>query len=136
METRGKHLLLELRGCAGEALDDLGGIEALMRRAAEAAGATVVQATFHRFAPQGVSGVVVLEESQLSVHTWPEVGYAAVDMFTCGNCEPEAAVAVLRDGLSADSCEVMVVERGLPVGERSMRVASHHREVPRRREAI
>lgn len=136
METRGKHLLLELRGCDRERLDDLEQIETHLRAAAVAAGASIVQATFHRFAPQGVSGLVVLEESHLSVHTWPEVGYAAVDMFTCGDCEPEAAVAVLRDGLNAESCEVMVVERGLPVGERSMRVASHHREDPRRREAI
>ncbi len=128
--------MLELRGCDATTLDDLPQVEALLRAAADAAGATVVQATFHRFAPQGVSGVVVVEESHLSVHTWPEVGYAAIDMYTCGDCIPEAAVAVLREGLCADTCEVMVVERGLPVGERSMRVAEHHRLDPPRRAAI
>ena len=128
METRGRHLLLELRGCRAETLDDLPAVEALMRAAALAAGATIVQAVFHRFAPQGVSGVVVIEESHLSVHTWPEYGYAAVDLYTCGDCAPQAAVDALRDGMGADSCEVMVVERGLPVGARSMRIADHHHQ--------
>ncbi|RMH41726.1 MAG: adenosylmethionine decarboxylase, partial [Deltaproteobacteria bacterium] len=84
LDTRSRHVLAEYHGCDPAVLDDRGTIEPLMRRAAQAAGATVVGSMFHEFAPQGVSGVVVVEESHLSIHTWPEYGYAAVDFFTCG----------------------------------------------------
>lgn len=124
METRGRHLLAEYRGCDRARLDDEAVVEALMRRAAAAAGATVVAACFHRFAPQGVTGVVVVEESHLSVHTWPEHGYAAVDFFTCGACDPEVAHRVIGDGLGARRAELLLIERGLE-GPRSMRVGAH-----------
>ena len=77
MDTFGQHLLVEYHGCDLSLLNDLCRIEVLMCAAAEAAGATVVTSAFHRFSPQGVSGVVVIEESHLSIHTWPESGYAA-----------------------------------------------------------
>ncbi len=125
MDTLGRHLLLELHGCDPIVLDDLPRMKALLERAAVAAGATVVQVVFHQFAPQGVSGVVVVEESHLSVHTWPEVGYAAIDFYTCGECIPEQAVEVMAEGLAAESSEVMTVERGLHEGGRSMAVRSH-----------
>ena len=125
MDTVGRHLLLELHGCDPVALDDLAVVERLLREAAEAAGATVVQALLHRFAPQGVSGVVVVEESHLSVHTWPEVGYAAVDFYTCGDCVPELAVDVMRAGLAAQRYEVMAIERGTTGGARTMNVQRH-----------
>ncbi len=125
MDTLGKHLLLELRGCDPEVLNDLAAIERLLRAAAEAAGATVVESVFHRFAPQGVTGVVVLEESHFSVHTWPESGYAAADYFTCGECRPERAVALLGAGLRAESVEVLAVDRGVHEGDRSIVVRSH-----------
>jgi S-adenosylmethionine decarboxylase len=113
LDTLAKHLLVELDGCDRELLDDEPALRALMRRAAEAAGARVVADVFHRYAPQGVTGVVVIEESHLSLHTWPECGYAAVDFYTCGDCRPEAAVEVLREGLGARHCEQIVVQRGL-----------------------
>jgi len=94
-------------------LDDFSGIESLMLKAAEAAGATIVQSVFHRFSPHGVTGVVVVAESHLSIHTWPEYGYAAVDFFTCGDCEPEKAHEVLVDGLRSRTFALMKVERGL-----------------------
>ena len=128
MDTVSKHLLLEYHGCDGSLLDHVPSIESLMRRAAEAAGATVVAAAFHQFAPQGVSGVVVVEESHLSIHTWPEYGYVAVDVFTCGECEPMRAHAFLSSTLAAERSEIMLVERGRSEGERSMRVAQHYRE--------
>lgn len=112
MNTTGRHLLAEYRGCDLERLNDVALIEALMRRAAIEAGATIVQSAFHEFAPQGVSGVVVVEESHLSIHTWPEVGYAAVDFYTCGECSPERAHEVLTEGLMPDRFELMVIERG------------------------
>lgn len=113
MNTTGRHLLLEYRGCDGAVLDDFSTIEALMLKAAEAAGATIIQSVFHRFSPHGVTGVVVVAESHLSIHTWPEYGYAAVDFFTCGECEPERAHDVLVEGLRSRKYAIMKVERGL-----------------------
>lgn len=125
LETQGRHLLVEYWGCDRRALDELGSIEALMKRAAEAAGATIVASNFHRFSPQGVSGVVVVEESHLSIHTWPERGYAAIDFYTCGNCRPEKAHAVLSDGLRPQRAERMVVHRGLRPNVPSMVIERH-----------
>jgi len=125
MDTLGTHLLVEYGGCDGDLLDDQSYIEGLMRRAAMAAGATIVTSTFHQFAPQGVSGVVVVEESHLSIHTWPEKGYAAVDFYTCGECLPARAEQVLYEGLAATSSETMTVLRGKgPVGQ-AMELCSH-----------
>ena len=128
MDTFGQHLLVEYHGCDVHTLDNAERIERLMNRAAEAAGATVVASTFHRFAPQGVSGVVVIEESHLSIHTWPECGYAAVDFYTCGDCLPERAHEILSRSLAAARSEVMQVHRGLYPADRSMQVERHESE--------
>lgn len=112
MDTLGRHLLIEYRGCSERALNDLERLELLFTRAAEAAQVTIVQIVFHRFAPQGVSGVVIVEESHLSIHTWPEHGYAAVDFYTCGEGNPERAHEVLMRGLEASEAEVATVLRG------------------------
>jgi S-adenosylmethionine decarboxylase len=125
VETEGRHLLVEYWGCDRRALDDLGAVEALMKRGAVAAGATIVTSTFHRFSPQGVSGVVVIEESHLSIHTWPERGYAAVDFYTCGNCKPQKAHEVLAQGLKPQRVDRMVVQRGLRPLSPSMVVERH-----------
>lgn len=113
MDTRALHLLVELWGCDVSRLDDVSCVRESLIAAARAAGATVVGELFHRYAPQGVSGVVLIEESHLSVHTWPEAGYAAVDFFTCGDLKPEPAATVLRDGLAATRLEMQLLERGL-----------------------
>ncbi len=112
MKTTGQHLLVEYRGCDPAVLNDQSRIEALMREAAQAARATIVGTLFRRFSPHGVSGVVVVEESHLSIHTWPEHGYAAVDFYTCGDCLPREAYEVLREGLAARTAEIMTLERG------------------------
>lgn len=125
METKARHLLVEFHGCDVTVLDDKSRIESLMVGAAKAAGATVVGSMFHTFTPQGVSGVVVIEESHLSIHTWPEHGYAAVDFFTCGDCLPEKAREVLADALTAERTETMEVERGLRLPGPVMRVRRH-----------
>ncbi len=119
--TRGRHVLADFRGCDRAALADRGALEALMRRAAESCGATVLGACFRRFQPTGVSGVVIIAESHLSIHTWPDEGFASADFYTCGEVRPEAAVEVLRAGLAAASAEVLAVDRGRPEG-RSIRV--------------
>lgn len=129
MDTFGRHLLVEYHGCDREILNDEAQISALLNRAARAAKATRVAEVFHRFAPQGVSGVVVIEESHLSIHTWPEDGYAAVDFYTCGDCEPEAASEVMKEGLRAERVEAMLVHRGLRGAPDSMAVRRHRQDL-------
>ena len=98
-----------------------------MRAAAAQARATVVSSSFHKFGPQGISGVLVLAESHLSVHTWPEHGYAATDIYVCGNsCLPILAQQSLARALEARHTELMIILRGLdaPAGH-GMRVLNH-----------
>lgn len=111
----GHQLAVELYGCDPSVLDDVEAITRLMLEAAEACGATIVGHELHRFSPQGVSGVVIIAESHLAIHTWPEHRYAAVDLFTCGTTvRPRLAVEHLRRGLAAESLKVAEVRRGLP----------------------
>jgi S-adenosylmethionine decarboxylase proenzyme len=127
LQTRSQHLLAEFRGCSVTKLNNLEFIEASMRAAAQEARATIVNSSFHKFGHQGVSGVLVLAESHLSVHTWPEHGYAATDIYVCGDtCLPRLAQASLARALDAQHTELMSIERGLdlPAGQ-GMRVQSH-----------
>jgi S-adenosylmethionine decarboxylase proenzyme len=125
VDTQSLHIMAEFHGCDPRILNSVESVEALMRAAADAAGATVVESSFHKFGPHGVSGVLVLAESHLSVHTWPERDYAATDIYTCGDrCTPERAHEVLQVALKAERCEVMVVKRGLP-GQEGMRLIKH-----------
>ena len=128
MNTRGRHLLVEYTGCDASVLDDLKRIEALMNQAAKAARTNIVASVFQPFEPHGVTGVVVVEESHLSIHTWPEHGYAAVDFFTCGESVPELAHKVLSEGLGAERAEIVTVDRGLSHTGPSMRMRSHSTE--------
>ncbi len=112
--TAGRHLVAEYRDCDPAVLNDIDAITSLMQRAAVAAGATVVSTAFHRFSPTGVSGVVVIQESHLSVHTWPEQSYAAIDFYTCGTCDPKLAHDVLAEGLGAGHGELVMLRRGVP----------------------
>jgi len=122
VDTVAEHLLVEYHGCDAELLNDEARIRELMCRAAEAAGARVVAEVFHRYRPQGVTGVLLIEESHFSVHTWPEHRYAALDFYTCGDCHPERADAFLRVALGAQRAEVMLVRRGLRRPESSFEV--------------
>ena len=116
MNALGKHILLELKDCNEEALNDLGFLRSTLVEAAKDCGATVLGESFHPFNPHGVSGVVVIAESHLSVHTWPEYGYAAVDIFTCGDSvQPEKAAEVLIGKLGAKNHSLIEIQRGLLV---------------------
>lgn len=107
----GKHLIIDLHGARG--LDDRDGIEDTLRRCVEVSGATLLHIHLHHFEPNGgVSGVAVLAESHISIHTWPENGYAALDVFMCGQTEPEACVAVLREAFRPGRVEVQQILRG------------------------
>ncbi len=81
----GTHILLELTNCPAQLLLEQDALAATLVEAADTAGATVVKPVFHQFSPHGLSGVVVIAESHIAVHTWPEHGYAAIDIFTCGD---------------------------------------------------
>jgi len=84
VETLGRHFLLDLEDCDANILDDLNKIEEILVAAAREAKATIIESRFHKFNPFGISGVVVIAESHLAIHTWPEHAFAAVDIFTCG----------------------------------------------------
>lgn len=110
----GTHLIVELTGCEFKNLDDVKKISDIMVTAAKKAKATVLDASFHKFSPQGVSGVVVLAESHMSIHTWPELGYAAVDVFTCGDyAMPHRAVEELTEALRPQRTDVQEMLRGV-----------------------
>lgn len=115
MDALGKHLLLELRDCNREFLSDLSFLRNALLSAAREAGALILGESFHPFPPYGgVSGVVIIAESHLSIHTWPEYGYAAVDIFTCGNSlHPQRAVNLLVKGLEARNTSIVEVKRGI-----------------------
>lgn len=108
----GLHVLLELNGCPPEHLRAPAVSERILLAAAEAMGARVVDSRFHAFSPHGVSGVVVIAESHLTVHTWPEHGYAAVDIFSCGQLNLEAGLRVLREGYAAADAQQRAFRRG------------------------
>lgn len=111
-QPRGRHLLADLSGIDAARLTSCSAIDALLRAAAAAAGAHVLHSHFHGFGPgQGVTGVALLAESHISIHTWPEHGYAAVDIFMCGEAQPELALQVLQSALAPASCHVQTVDR-------------------------
>lgn len=113
MKALGRHVLVEFYGCDPEVLNQKAQLEDMMRSAAEESGATVVSTAFHLFNPHGVSGVVVIAESHLTIHTWPEYGYAAVDLFTCGDSvDPWIAFRKIKDHLQAEHMFTMEVKRG------------------------
>lgn len=115
MKALGIHLLIELCACSRPKIDNMAYLERVMSEAARVAGAQVLKTSFQNFNPQGVSGVVVIAESHLTIHTWPEHGYAAVDIFTCGTrVDPWKAVEFLKEELEAGSIQVRDFWRGLP----------------------
>ena len=117
MDALGRHLLVEFSGCDPAALADLDGLTEAMLRAAREAGATVLTHRFHRFqgetGGQGISGAVIISESHLAIHTWPEHAYAAVDLFTCGaSVDPWRAHAVLKAALRSSEDRTQLLSRG------------------------
>jgi len=114
LNALGKHLLLELKDCDKEVLNDVSLLRKALLAAASECGATILGESFHQFRPQGVSGVVVIAESHLFIHTWPEYGYAAADIFTCGNSvQPEKAAQVLMRRLGSRNHSMVEMRRGI-----------------------
>jgi len=113
MKSLGKHLIVELYGCSSELLNSLVQVEKILIEAAELSKATIVQPVFHHFSPHGISGVVVIAESHFSIHTWPEYGYCALDIFTCGEqIDPDASLQFLKSRFQAGNMSVMEIKRG------------------------
>lgn len=114
MNALGRHILAEIYGCDSEILNDRELIEKVMVDAALSSGAEIREVAFHKFSPMGVSGVVVISESHLTIHTWPELGYAAVDVFTCGDkINPWDACNYLTERLKASHITATEVKRGI-----------------------
>ena len=115
MKILGRHLVVEYSECDKLKLNDVRYLEDAMNEAVRKSGATIVRSVFHRYNPQGVSGVVVIAESHISIHTWPEYGYAAVDFFTCGeSVDPYKAHAYMNEMLAAGQAFVQELKRGIP----------------------
>ena len=108
---RGKHLILTLSGCTAPLLDDRPCLESLVRRAAEATGATVLSLQAHHFEPHGVTVLALLAESHMSLHSYPETGVVFVDCFTCGACDPRRSVPILTAALRPAEVREELIDR-------------------------
>ncbi|WP_059103831.1 adenosylmethionine decarboxylase [Shouchella shacheensis] len=114
MDTMGRHVISELWGCDTDKLNNMNFIEQVFVNAALKAGAEVREVAFHKFAPHGVSGVVIISESHLTIHSFPEHGYASIDVYTCGDIiDPHVAATFIAEELKAESSEVLEVPRGM-----------------------
>ena len=110
-----KHFLLDLYRCDGEKLNDESFLRCALNRAAKLANATVLNLISNKFEPQGVTAIALLAESHISIHTWPESNYSAVDIFTCGqNMVPEIASQYLIEALKAEEHSLRIIERNPP----------------------
>jgi S-adenosylmethionine decarboxylase len=115
LKALGTHIIVELSECNADILSDVEMVTEILVTAAQQANAEVLQTAFHRFTPQGVSGVVVIAESHLSIHTWPEYGYAAMDIYTCGDhTDPWKACRYAAEKFQAKQMLTTEVRRGLP----------------------
>ena len=122
MEALGRQILVEFYDCKESTINDVDYIESSLIRATKASNATIISHNFHKFSPYGVSGVIVIAESHVTIHTWPEYNYAAVDIFTCGDTiEPWVIQEHLKEYLESKNVSSMEMKRGLfkvPNGQR------------------
>ena len=126
METMGRHVIAELWECEFDKLNDVNFIERKFVDAALKSGAEVREVAFHKFAPQGVSGVVIISESHLTIHSFPEHGYASIDVYTCGDLDPTIAAEYIADALGSKTRETMELPRGMgPVKAGKALVTAH-----------
>jgi len=113
LTSLGRHFLIEYHGCNPDTLDNVDLVRDIMVFAAKESGATILNTYLHKFSPQGVSGVIVIAESHIAIHTWPEHGYAAVDIFTCGsNVNPWVAYKIMKDKLGSSESSTKEITRG------------------------
>lgn len=114
MDTKGRHIIAELWRCNQDILNNLEQLEKIFVHAALKAGAEIREVAFHQFAPDGVSGVVIISESHLTIHSFPESGYASIDVYTCGDTiNPYLAVNYITEHLDAKEIEKIEIPRGM-----------------------
>ncbi|MEX0639165.1 MAG: adenosylmethionine decarboxylase [Balneolaceae bacterium] len=122
MEALGRQILVEYYDCSESTINNSVYVESSLLEAVSASGATIISHNFHKFSPYGVSGVVVIAESHVAIHTWPEYRYAAVDIFTCGETiDPWIIQEMLKSSFSSLNVSSMEMKRGLfkvPKGEK------------------
>ena len=113
-KSLGRHLIAELYDCDEEILNNVSEIEYQMTKAAIECGATIVTSIFHRFLPHGVSGAIIISESHLAIHTWPEYKYASLDIYTCGeSVDPWVAFNYLKDAFKSRRQDAVEYKRGV-----------------------
>ncbi|WP_371365733.1 S-adenosylmethionine decarboxylase proenzyme [Sporomusa rhizae] len=113
MKVIGKHLTVDMYGCSFDSLDNLEFIKTAMLEAVKEANMTLLNLSYHKFEPQGLTALALLAESHMSIHTYPELGYAAVDVFTCGDqSRPDKALAVLKSFLKPEKTKTTNIMRG------------------------
>jgi len=114
VQSLGNHLIVELYDCPGEVINDARVVEKALIEAVRISGARMIQSVVHEFNPHGISGVIVIEESHFSVHTWPEYGYCALDIFTCGDeIDYYSALQYLKTEFEAKNLSVTEMKRGM-----------------------
>ncbi|MDL4840649.1 adenosylmethionine decarboxylase [Aquibacillus rhizosphaerae] len=114
MDTMGRHVIAEMWDCNIDKLNDMELIEQVFVNAALKAGAEIREVAFHKFAPYGVSGVVIISESHLTIHSFPEHGYASIDVYTCGDIiDPNVATDFIAEALESKTCEKVELPRGM-----------------------
>ena len=113
MEALGRHVIAEFYNCTPDKINNVSHVEKSMVKAAQLAGATIINVTFHHFSPFGISGVVVIEQSHLSIHTWPEYQFASIDLFTCGETiNPWISFDHLKEEFGAEHVSSIELQRG------------------------
>lgn len=114
IDTKGTHLILDVWDAAPSSLSDLEYVKSSLLNAAKKAGATIIGYKFHKFHPTGVSGIILIAESHISIHTWPDKGYASIDIYTCGNkCFPSEAKKQILEAFRVKRADVARIDRGL-----------------------
>lgn len=114
MEALGRQILVEFYDCDQSKLNDVSYVETSLIQAAKASHATLISHNFHKFSPYGISGVVVIAESHIAIHTWPEYNYAAVDIFTCGDTiDPWVIQEYLKESFESKNTSSMEMKRGM-----------------------
>ncbi|MBP2655267.1 MAG: speH [Firmicutes bacterium] len=122
MKIIGKHLTVDMYGCSFENLDNLEFIRSAMLTAVREANMTLLDFSYHKFEPQGLTALALLAESHMSIHTYPEFSYAAIDVFTCGDhSRPDKAVAILKNLLKPEKTKITNIRRGDFGSESDMR---------------
>ena len=113
MNTIGKHLIVDMYGCSFKNLDDIEFIKEAMHAAIKEANMTILEFSYHKFQPQGLTALILLAESHMSIHTHPELGYAAIDIFTCSDqSQPEKAISILKTFLKPEKTKTTHIKRG------------------------